>query len=146
MCTMSASPMSTIRTLSTGKYTLSSSWSYAPLCPNENRVEASRIARGPKRAPERYWVPISYGTPSTATSASILSQSRQSGRFPNVHSPTNGRSSRPLSYPWLAIGNLLLNQLLACDDATCSVDGRHADTHRRLRKVSHTIWQLHELL
>ncbi|PAM78454.1 hypothetical protein CES87_31410, partial [Pseudomonas sp. ERMR1:02] len=29
----------------------------------------------PKRAPERHWVPMSLGTPSTATSASSASQS-----------------------------------------------------------------------
>lgn len=38
------------------------------LWPNWYNVEASRMPRGPMRAPERYWVPISLGTPKTAKS------------------------------------------------------------------------------
>src|SRR5262245_47130280 len=59
---------------------------------------------------------MSYGTPNTATSASILSQSVQIGCFPKLQCPTKGRLRRPLSY--------------ACDDIVCSlsfelVDPRH---------------------
>ena len=39
------------------------------LWPNWYKVDASRMPRGPIRAPERYCVPISLGTPSTAKSA-----------------------------------------------------------------------------
>ena len=47
----------------------------APAWPKENRVEASRMPRGPKRAPARNWVPKSKGAPMTAKSASIFDQS-----------------------------------------------------------------------
>src|ERR1051325_275859 len=62
------------------------------------------MPRGPKRAPARYWVPMSKGTPSTATSASILFQSVQIGCLPKVQWPTKGRFSLPASYPCFAIG------------------------------------------
>ena len=51
-------------------------------------MEASRIERGPKRAPARNWVPKSKGAPRIAKSASIFDQSGWSGLLPTVELPT----------------------------------------------------------
>ena len=46
------------------------------------------MARGPTRAPGRQCVPMSLGTPMTATSASIAFQSTQAGDLAKVQCPT----------------------------------------------------------
>ena len=72
---------------------------------------------GPNRAPERHCVPKSKGAPITATSASIASQSRQSGDFPKVEMPTKGRFRRPDSYPCGGHGRSSRTEMLAASTA-----------------------------
>jgi hypothetical protein len=57
----STSPASTMASVSNGEIF----WKY-----EYGRIsdDCARISRGPSRAPDRYEVPLSYGTPSIATS------------------------------------------------------------------------------
>ena len=88
--TMFASPASTTVSTSNGS---TSSWSELS---EPDALWASRIARGPNRAPGRWDVPSSNGAPTTATSTPrrrISSGSVTHGRLPNVVGPTYvGRS------------------------------------------------------
>ena len=95
---LSASPTSTILTADVGKYSISSS-SHAPLC---ERKQGRRLAIAWTETRARCWVPMSFGTPRMAKSASSAARSAHADALAKVQS-TKGRFNRPLAYPCSAI-------------------------------------------
>ena len=77
-------------------------FNFPSLWPNWYNVEASRMPRGPMRAPERYWVPISLGTPKTAKSKLSVScvQSVKGGylKIPNPNTASGAKKPRWVEY------------------------------------------------